>query len=347
MSTLKHPHAGLSRRHAIGVIGGSLGAAALAGRAGAEPSAKAAPAKPVAGGAMGAKAGQTSGFYRFKIGAVEAISLSDGSGSIAPVQPLFAPEATPAEVNTLLTERFLPTDKIAVQYSVLCVKIGAETVLIDTGNGSGGGEETGHLVRNLAGAGISPDAITGIIISHAHGDHVGGLLDASGVKVFPNAECFITKTERDYWADPNLIPAARVPAEWKKGFAANARKALDGIKDRLELVESSQTLMGGLKLIDTHGHTPGHVSVLIDGGSESLLALSDTTHNATLLFRRPDWTVGFDEDPVNAVASRKRLFDRAAGDRLRCFGYHLPWPSVGHIALLGESYEWVPEPWQW
>jgi glyoxylase-like metal-dependent hydrolase (beta-lactamase superfamily II) len=175
------------------------------------------------------------------------------------------------------------------------------------------------------------------------------LLDGEGKAVFPNATYFASKTEVDYWtgSDPDMSKL-RVPAENKKVFAANAKRYLGAIKDRLTPVSPGQKIVPGLEVVSAPGHTPGHIALLVSSGKEALLNSADTVHHHVLMFSRPDWTSAFDTDPKMAAETRRKLLDRAAGDGLRVLGYHLPFPGIGHVRTVkGGGFEWVPEPWSW
>jgi len=278
-------------------------------------------------------------FHPFTIGDIPALALNDGFGAM-PLKPLWAPEASEEELKTALAREHLPTSSVAMQFNILLLKIGGETVLIDTGYGKNGGPTNGLLLDSLAKAGIQPSDITGIVLSHAHGDHFGGLVDAHTRALnFPNAKIFANKTEVDFWTGS----ASDSLGETKKSAAT----VLGEVKAKLEFVAPGDKILGGLELLDAHGHTPGHLAVLISSGSDQLLHIVDTAHNHVINFANPGWTVGFDTDNKQAAATRKKIFDRIVADRLRTFAYHLPWPGLGHIVHEGAGFRWLPEPWKW
>lgn len=294
------------------------------------------------------KGPQAGGYYRFSIGDIEAIVISDGGLSFRPIQPTWAPEASKEELEGTLRSAFLPTDRLNLDVNTLLLKIGGELVLVDTGAGNLFGPTLGKMAERLAAAGIQPAQVTAVVISHAHGDHFGGLLDGEGKPVFTNATYFASKTEVDFWtgSDPDLSKL-RVPPENRKVFLDNARRYLGAIKGRLTPVMPGKKIVEGLEVVDAPGHTPGHIALLVSSGKEALLHAVDTVHHA-LMFAHPEWTSAFDVDPKMGADTRRRVLDRTAADGLRVLGYHLPFPGIGHVRTVkGGGFEWLPEPWSW
>ena len=297
--------------------------------------------------ATAANGTQSTGGYSFSIGKIKAMGFNDGFGAM-PIQPTFAPEATPEELKTVLTANYHSLDTASMQFNVLLLKIGSENVLIDTGNGASGANPSG-LIANMNAAGIKQESITAIYISHGHPDHLFGLVGEKDAPAFPNARIFINKTEHEYWMTSNInFGDVAVPEEWKKAWSVRMPAILNSLKSKLELVNEGDKTFDGIELINTPGHTPGHMSILIRDGSDSLMAMGDLAHNRVIMLARPDWTIGFDFDRKQAVATRRKLFDRIANDRLRVFAYHLPWPGLGNINRVGsDSFHWLIEPWAW
>ena len=295
------------------------------------------------------KGPQAGGYYRFTIGDVEAVVISDGGLSFQPIQPTWAPEATKEELEGTLRSAFLPTDRINLDVNTLLLKIGGELILVDSGAGGLFGPSLGKVRERMEAAGIKPAQVTGVVLTHAHGDHFGGLLDGAGKPVFPNAAYFASKTEVDFWTGPDPdLSKLRVPEENKKAFAANAKRYLEAIKDRLTPVSPGQKIVPGMEVVSAPGHTPGHIALLISSGKEALLNSADTVHHHVLMFAHPEWTSAFDSDPKMGAETRRKLLDRAAADGLRVLGYHLPFPGIGHVRTAkGGGFEWLPEPWSW
>jgi len=341
----------LSRRQAFAVAGFSTAGLLLARSAAAKPgTAPVAPAaKPAPASSASPSFANATGFYRTKLGELPMIVASDGTMDIAPMQPLFAPEASAAEFEKAMTESFHDPRNANFQFNNLCVKMGAETVLFDMGTGAppAADSTTGRLSANLAAAGIKPEDITVVLISHAHFDHLGGALLANGQPRYPNARHIISKNEHDFWTNNPDLKNVALPPEGKTEWIKNAQLQLAGIRSKLELVKPGDKLLPGLEILDAAGHTPGHLAYSLSSGTESLFIANDLMHNRTVMFTNPEWTIGFDTDAKQAVASRKKFFDRAASDRSRVFAYHLPWPGFGHIGRAGSGYRWNIEPWAW
>jgi glyoxylase-like metal-dependent hydrolase (beta-lactamase superfamily II) len=338
----RHPsplQAGLTRRDALRLLGLAGSAAVLAPLVGqSAPN----PQPGVAASASGAQ----PGFYHFKIGRFDATALADGALVGPTTQLQLWRDHGPEEISSELKEGFLNPTEVRLPFSVLLVRMGAELVLIDTGCGSLFGPMGGRLVNQLAAAGVRPEQITGVLLTHAHPDHMGGLLSADGkTPVFKNARLFINRREFDFWTTgtPDLSGLG-MPEKDKTDMIQGAKTYLSALK--FDKIKHGEKLLDGLEIIETPGHTPGHLSVLISSGDEQLLHLVDCVHHHLLSFAHPDWKFAFDADPVSAVKTRTKILDRAAADRLRIFGAHLPFPSLGNVRIVGKGhYEHVPEPW--
>ncbi len=338
----------LDRRVFLAAGAGLASAALLPRIASAQPSKPQTPApSAIAPSAATLAAPAKQGFYPFSIGSIKATAIHDGASSFAPVKQLFAPEATDEELNAALRDQYHPLDKAPVEFNVLALRMGAETVLIDTGFGPGQ-EGVGQTAANLRAAGIAPESITGIIITHAHGDHFHGLLGANDELTYPNAKVFISRKEHDFWTGPTPdLGETKLPPEAKKQWIDRGQAIFKKIQPKLQLVTPGDKLMSDLELIDTAGHTPGHMSVIVTSAGQSAVVAGDVMHNHVVMLANPNWTFNLDIDKKNAVKSRVALFERIASERLRTFAYHLPWPGLGNIRKHGNGYQWLIEPWAW
>lgn len=301
--------------------------------AGADPDAPSQPARP-----------PQPVVYPFRLGAWEAFSILDGVIVSTPVQPFYAPEAKPEEIGRLLAANDLPLDKISLCMNVLVLRDNSGVTLVDPGAGSAFGPLGGALPAGLAQAGIAPDQVTRVVLTHAHPDHLAGLLDPSGKPLFPRAEVYISRREADYWLDPKIDTSVyKVPATMVQFLLGTARKVLG--KVNLKRCEYGQILQG-IELIDAPGHTPGHSLVRFKSGAEHLVHIGDAVHVWALQFPRPEWTMAGDTSPPQAVTTRRKIFTQFAEQRTAVMGYHMPFPGLGRVDSVGkDAYRWAPRPW--
>ncbi len=343
-----------SRRDLLRLAGISTAALAATAAAPGVALGRLAHTRPVAQPApRPARAVQGAGFYAAKLGDAEVAVVSDGWFAFNPPHPTLAANATKEQVDEALREAFVDPDDVRVQVNGLLIRTPRDTVLIDTGTGGAFGGTNGKLVDNLANIGVKPADITAVIITHLHGDHMLGLLNAEGKPNFPNAEHIVHKTEHDFWAaDTHDFSQSRLPRDMLPGFIEGAKKVIAGAK--FTLLDGEREARPGITLVPSPGHTAGHIAIQVDGGGGGknvLLYMSDTVHHPAIQFPHPEFAVMFDAVPELSIASRKRLFDRAAADRVLLSGAHIPFPSVGHIrrqaASVGKGFEWVPANWEW
>ncbi len=315
----------LTRRH---LLAGSAAATALA----ATPAIAAAPAAGV----------QSPGVYRQKIGSFEITALYDGTW-FRKIDDKFVRNAGPAEVNKALSDAFLQPGIVPTSFTAMLVNTGSKLVLLDTGTGGQLGPTTGHMPEALTAAGVKPEAIDVIAISHFHPDHINGIKDKDGKKVFAKAEIHVPAPEWAYWMDDANMSAA---PEAMRPLFLNVRRIFRDIADEVKRFEPGAEIAPGVTSIPAYGHTPGHSAFTVNSGNQSLLVLSDTTNHPWLFARNPEWQGIFDMDGAMAVANRRRMLDRAAADRMLVAGYHFPFPATGYIVKSGGGYEVVPVMWQ-
>jgi glyoxylase-like metal-dependent hydrolase (beta-lactamase superfamily II) len=332
----------LSRRHALGAITAGAALAALTGRARADD-------KPAPSNALSiARLPNGSGYYKFKVGELDVYSFGDGDGAI-PAYPLIGENASEEKVAAALAADFLDPKTAAIAFNVPLVRTPAGVVLFDTGNGEAGQSRgSGLLLRHLAFAGIKPEEVIAVVITHLHGDHVGGLTNADGKLVFPSARYYIQKNEADFWTGtaPDLSHSTADDAT-KKQFIAIANAAFAKIKANAELIDGAKEIVPGVRVEPAFGHTPGHQVAHIASGSEQLLLITDCIHHHCLSLRHPDWHLRFDADAQKGAATRAKMLDRAAADKAMVLAYHMPFPGVGHVRKQGDGFEWVPAAWKW
>jgi glyoxylase-like metal-dependent hydrolase (beta-lactamase superfamily II) len=288
---------------------------------------------------------RNAGYYRFKVGEFKMISLSDGI--LSTPAAVFAGNATPAQLQAVLKEGF-QSDTLTPDCNILMVDTGTHKVLIDSGSGNLNGATAGKLVENMKLAGIAPDEIDTIIISHAHPDHVGGLTDPMGTKLFSNAQYHVPSAEMQFWTSPNVsLPKTKIPDEAKQGMIAVAQKQLAAIEGRVTQFGADQQIIPGITAIPAPGHTPGHVAIRITSGSESMVHTADTVHIHTVNLWNPSWQPIFDADPDLAAATRQSVLAKIASDRTLMYAYHFPFPGIGHLSpRAGGGFEWEPVSWE-
>jgi glyoxylase-like metal-dependent hydrolase (beta-lactamase superfamily II) len=295
-----------------------------------------------AGAATPPAGAATPGIYRYKIGTFELTALYDGIW-YRPITDKFIRNAPFADVEHALDQAFMPHDKLTTPFTTLIVNTGKKLILIDTGTGGQIAPSAGVLRDNLAAAGIDPKAVDAIVISHFHPDHINGIKDKDNALIFPNAEIMVPAPEWAYWMDDANLNAA--PADLKLTFR-NQRRIFSDIARQVTQFQPGKEVAPGLATLPAAGHTPGHTVFAIHSGDQSLLVLSDTAQHPAVFARHPDWQAAFDIDGAAAVATRKKLFDRAAADRMLVTGYHFPFPACGHLIKTASGYEHVPVEWQ-
>jgi glyoxylase-like metal-dependent hydrolase (beta-lactamase superfamily II) len=281
------------------------------------------------------------GIYRYKIGEFEVTAFHEGT-TPRPIDDKFVVNAPLPEVQSALEAAFLPKDRLNNSYTAMVVNTGRNLVAIDTGFGDSGPAGTGGMWNNLSVAGIDPKRIDTVIISHFHGDHISGVRLKNGEAAYPNAQVLVPAAEWAFWMDDARMNQA--PEAARGGFQT-ARRVFGPMADKVTRFEPGKELVPGIAAVDAAGHSPGHVAFTIASGNGRLLVLSDTANLPALFVRHPDWSPVFDMDKDKARATRRRLLDLAASERMQVAAYHFPFPASGHIAKDGDGFEFVPVLW--
>lgn len=265
--------------------------------------------------------------FAFRIGELSAVALRDGYFEFPNDLKIFGLGRTQDEVNAVLTAAGLPTDKLTLGVQPLLVKTADRVLLFDTGPAGFFGPTAGHVSEAFAEAGVDPQTVTDIFISHSHGDHVGGLVDAEGKLNYPNATIHISKPEWEFMsANEQYKPWIPVLTPKVDAFAPDA-----------ELVP------GVVRAVEVKGHTPGHSAYRITSGSDSLLYVGDSVHHSVISVQKPEWPMGFDTDQSTGAQSRAALIADLAASGQRIYAVHFPFPGLGKFAKRGDGYVWVAE----
>jgi glyoxylase-like metal-dependent hydrolase (beta-lactamase superfamily II) len=289
---------------------------------------------------------QVPGYYRSKVGSFEVTAVTDGAREAAPANNFVRNMQRP-EVDEAFTAAGYNKASPRTSFTPIVVNTGQKLIVIDTGLGPAAFEQSkgaaGQFQTNLQAAGIDRNAVDVVIISHFHGDHITGLLGADGKPLYPNAEVMVPESEYKFWMDDGNL--ARAPDAAKGGFN-NARRIMGALGGTLTQYGSDKELVPGIRSMPTPGHTPGHHSHIISSGSATLLVQADVTAGPALLFvRNPGWHGAFDADGPMAEATRRKVYDQAAADRMLVQGYHFPFPSAAHIEKDGAGYRFMPAMW--
>lgn len=273
----------------------------------------------------------------FAIGSLSAFALRDGALSFPNDNKVFGVGRTPEEVAAELSAAGVATDKVQLSLQPLLVKSTNRVMLFDTGAGANFGPDAGKLPASLTAAGVDPASVTDIFISHAHGDHVGGLVDAQGALVFPNATVHMSAPEWQHLSELKADAAKQVGIENLAALVAALTPKVDAFAPGAEFIP------GVAKAMAIEGHTPGHSAYLIGSAADTLLYIGDAAHSHVVSVRRPEWPNSFDGDQATAAASRRALVERSGASGQRIYAVHFPFPGVGRIEKRGDTHVWVAE----
>ncbi len=302
-------------------------------------------ARDRAAGAVSNSPRTSPGFYRFSAGELEITVFNDGFFDLSTIVP---PDMEPLETLAVDVEeerreeyfraRLLEADDPRLLISPVLIDSGDRRVLVDTGWAMGEATPAaGRLGAALELVGVSPESIDLVVLTHAHPDHLGGLVDPdTGAPKFPNAEIVLSETEFEFWTGDAAAPALEHP------LLAGIPDILNDLYDRLRLIRAGDEVAAGIESISTPGHTPGHLCISLDAGDAELLLTGDALVNIHTSFERPDWQNFFDMNGALAARSRRSLLDRAAADSMLIVGYHFPFPGIGYALRDGNAYRWNP-----
>lgn len=258
---------------------------------------------------------------RFSLGDFEVTMLLAGTNVQANPHGIFGLNTSDAEFAEVSAANFLSADASRFFFCPVVVNTGENLILFDTGLNARG------ITGALENAGYTADQIDTVVITHMHGDHIGGLIRGAA-PTFANATYVTGRVEYDFWAGTDNAQ-----------FDRNMRP----LADRTRFLEPGQDVQGGITAVEAFGHTPGHMVYHLQSNGAQLMLLADLANHPVWSLAHPDWEVRFDRDKPAAAASRRRLLDMVATDRIPSTGYHLPFPALGYVAQQGDGFLWVPE----
>ncbi|MEM6902194.1 MAG: MBL fold metallo-hydrolase [Pseudomonadota bacterium] len=279
-------------------------------------------------------------YQRVRLGEFEVTTIQDGIRSVPSIHPFFGGNVDKAEVDALAVQNLLPTDGMRLGFTPTLVNNGRELVLFDAGNGNARGPETGLLVTNLAKAGYTPEQVDVVAITHMHPDHIAGLI-TDGAPTFPKARYVVPTAEYDFWTNPDLASNQRL-----SGIHALVTERVKPLAEKISFIGDGEKVVTGITAVAAHGHTPGHTLFRVESGGKSLLITADTANHFVFSLQRPDWHFQFDFEPEAAAATRRKVFNMLAADKMAFIGYHMPFPSIGYVQVRGDGFGYTPHSYQ-
>jgi glyoxylase-like metal-dependent hydrolase (beta-lactamase superfamily II) len=271
-----------------------------------------------------------------QLGSSEIISVSDGN-LVFPAAFFFdgLPEGP---LDLILSKHNVPRDQLEPPCNLTLLRQEGRTILFDAGAGPAFMPSAGALLASLEAEGLAPDDITHVVFTHAHPDHLWGVLDDFDDPVFPQATMMIGQAEWDYWTDPKTVDTI---GEARASFAVGAGRRLAAIEDQMSFFNDGDEVLPGVMAYATPGHTPGHTAFEIRSGTDAVMVGGDAIGNDHVAFERPDWISGADQNGHLGVQTRMRLLDRLVADDIALLGFHLPHGGLGRVERDGEAYRFV------
>ncbi len=263
-------------------------------------------------------------YNRVKLGAFEVTTLLAGTRTVPDPQKIFGVNATPEEFAAASAAAMIPTDKAQFFFTPTLVNTGNEVVLFDTGlNGAG-------IMAAITAAGYTADQIDVVVLTHMHGDHIGGLM-TDGAPTFPNARYVAGAAEFNHWSGLT-----------NENFDKNVRP----MAEMMTMVDGGASPVAGLTATPAFGHTPGHMAWRVESNGQSLIIGADFANHYVWSLANPDWEVSFDADKAAAAASRRALLSMIADEKIPFIGYHMPFPALGFVEAKDGAFRYVPASYQ-
>ncbi|WP_373355882.1 MBL fold metallo-hydrolase [Pseudoroseicyclus sp. CXY001] len=262
---------------------------------------------------------------RYQIGEIEVIVLGAAAFPTEDPHKTFGQDVDDATFAAAAEADFVPTDRSVSSFSPVVIRSAGQTALFDAAL------NPGQITGALAEAGLAPGEIDIVVLTHMHGDHVGGLGGEDGSVTFPDAAYVTGGVEWAHWSAADYAP-----------FEGKVRP----LAERFEFIEPGAEVVPGVTAVEAYGHTPGHMAFMIESGGARLFHMVDTANHHVFSLAHPDWVVGFDHDKLLAASTRHRLLGMAADERLPVIGYHMPFPCAGFVERRGTGFRWIPATYQ-
>ncbi|UVD58472.1 MBL fold metallo-hydrolase [Rhizobium sp. Pop5] len=284
--------------------------------------------------------------YALNIGEIEVLVVSDG---VLPLPTaMLGHNADPAVRAAWLKEMYLPQEAFDWALNVVVVRSGGQTILLDAGLGIDPDlhlPRAGQLIKRLEAAGIDLASVTDVVLTHMHMDHIGGLL-VDGVKdqLRPDLRIHVAAAEVKFWEAPDFSHVS-MPPGFPDALRATAKRFAKEYSGYLRLFDEEYEVAPGVVVHRTGGHTPGHSVIRIASGGDRLMFAGDAVF--AVGFEHPDWYNGFEHDPEEAARVRVRLLRELAETGEQLVATHLPFPSVGRVAVDGDAFRWVAAFWDY
>lgn len=266
-----------------------------------------------------------------QLGAFTVTTFLDNSRTVPDPQSIFGMNVSPEEFNEVSADNFIPSDQSRFFFTPTLVNTGSEVVLFDTGNGG----DSGQLVAAMGDAGLSPEDVTIVVITHMHPDHIGGMM-TGGAPTFPNARYVTGSAEYNFFTGDN---APGRLAEMVQGMVVP-------VADNLTFLDDGGSVTGGITAVAAFGHTAGHMTYRIESEGQGLHLIADLANHYVWSLAYPDWEVRFDADKAGAAQARRNILGMIAADRVPFVGYHMPFPALGYVEQNGDGFRYVPASYQ-
>lgn len=267
-----------------------------------------------------------------EFGGARVDMLSDGNLVLS--VDMLADDQLQQEALAILQRYGQTGDTYEPPCNLVLLRDGDRTILFDIGAGPDFMPSVGHMADAMEGLGVAPEDVTHLVITHAHPDHIWGLLDDFDEPLLPRAEVLMGRAEWDYWMDPDTVESIGAA---RQSFAVGAQRRLSVIEDQVQLFDDGAEILPGVQAVATPGHTPGHMAFALQLGGQGLMVVGDALANPHLAFERPQWPSGADQDGELGAATRVRLLDRITADDLLVLGFHLPDGGIGRAEHQGDG----------